>query len=378
MFLTMRVASMLKGQDKWAKPQMDEGSASIYGGVISVLTYLGALIFMVQYLSEAQDSELPGSSTIEVFPGSSGQTIKLPKMNCIAPSGCWYVPQASEGYERKCYWIAQGEAIADLHSRFYYSSDPIDTFTVAWTYDADLGAGVNFGVSYEVDEVVGRYDPLDVKTTKAAVSLEMTDPAGKEMPFKIYKGTAMLNLVRTIGLDEKVDSWTSTVTSEDGTPDAQANLCCHPMDVTAAATGDVISDSAYKLGTRCADSNTRRRLTGPDGGPGDGDGGPGDGGGPGDANGGNPGDAAGPGAAPGPNPGGDSTDKVYQVRLSPFPTFSKTTLEQPLTFLNLWTILGGAMATMDLVGSIIITTLAMLGLIGAEEKPKAEGSEGRK
>lgn len=114
-----------------------------------------------------------------------------------------YVPQASEGYERKCYWIAQGEAIADLHSRFYYSSDPIDTFTVAWTYDADLGAGVNFGVSYEVDEVVGRYDPLDVKTTKAAVSLEMTDPAGKEMPFKIYKGTAMLNLVRTIGLDEK-------------------------------------------------------------------------------------------------------------------------------------------------------------------------------
>ena len=91
MFLTMRIASMLKGQDKWAKPQMDEGSASIYGGVISVLTYLGALIFMVQYLSEAQESELPGSSTIEVFPGSSGQTIKLPKMNCIAPSGCWCV-----------------------------------------------------------------------------------------------------------------------------------------------------------------------------------------------------------------------------------------------------------------------------------------------
>ena len=132
-------------------------------------------------------------------------------------------------------------------------------------------------------------------------------------------------------------------------------------DVTAAATGDVISDdSAYKLGTRCADSNTRRRLTG----------------GSGDANGGNPGDAAGPGAAAGPNPGGDSTDKVYQVRLSPFPTFSKTTLEQPLTFLNLWTTLGGAMATMDLVGSIIITTLAMLGLIGAEEKPKEEGPGG--
>jgi hypothetical protein len=92
-------------------------------------------------------------------------------MNCIAPSGCWYVPQASEGYERECYWIAQGEAIDDLHSRFYYSSDPIDTFTIAWTYNADLGAGVNFGVSYEVEEVVGRYGAFRLSCRRGRLTL---------------------------------------------------------------------------------------------------------------------------------------------------------------------------------------------------------------
>lgn len=101
-----------------------------------------------------------------------------------------------------CLFLEQGAALPEDFRYLYYDSDPVSYFTVL-SVDTDKG----FALSYDVTEVTEYSWSLKTKTLKAAVDDSLSVP----MPYKIYKGISVFNLVRVLGLSEEVDTWTNTV-----------------------------------------------------------------------------------------------------------------------------------------------------------------------
>jgi len=123
--------------------------------------------------------------------------------------------------------------------------------------------------------------------------------------------------VRTVpvsGESDAVDTWTNTVSSEDGTPDSQQNLCCSASSVTHAITGETLTSSEYILKT--GEGTTQC-----------------------------------------------TEDDTFQTKIRPFPSFSKVTVTNPLSPMTVWAALGGAYAVFDLLGG------GLAGLLPRDKMP---------
>eukprot|EP01051_Picozoa_sp_SAG22_P027357 SAG22_NODE_9118_length_609_cov_1.080392_1_plen_174_part_01 len=165
----------LRQADKFAKPLEDTGTATVVGGVASVVTYLAALVYLIVYVVQQETTAYPTQATVSLFPGrdemvEDGEVVRLPPTNCIAESGCWILrmntPPGVEGIEggtpRQCRYYAQGEALLDADRIVYTTADTVDTFHAIWRDE-------NFGLSYDVDKVSEYSRELPVTTKKAAV-----------------------------------------------------------------------------------------------------------------------------------------------------------------------------------------------------------------
>lgn len=219
------VLATLRRNDKFRKPLEDDGTASVAGGVLTVATYLIALVYLITYVVTQRDGAYPSSTAVEIFGTSddavNGDIFRLPPTNCIASSGCWVLrfnapPDVLSGSSmRQCRYYQEGEALSDDDRVVFNTPDAVDTMHVIWEDQ-------NFGLSYDVDKVVEVSRTLKVETNPAAKVLDQS--AAKA--HKVYKGTTQFHLVRTTGVDGTVvDTWTNSVTSEDGTPDEAQNAC---------------------------------------------------------------------------------------------------------------------------------------------------------
>jgi len=411
------LAKLLKGQDKFA---VDTKSSSTVGGLVTIFTYVAALVYLVIYILGWQGKNFPSTTTVKVFPGQkSGEEMYFPPMKCMAETGCYYVPfnmqmgeetkrrilnnpapapggnpaptpggnqggqggnqggqggnqggqggnqggnqggqggnqggqggnqggqggnqggqpsgrpdvsDSGEGQAggRKCYYAKQGESLPKAHRRVFYSSDPIDVFTVIWK-------GGNFGLSYNVDTVTKMQSSLQYSTVEAVSELG-TEASGAA--FKLFRGQSLMALVHYDGLGgdtDKVQTWTNTVTSEDGTPDSQNNLCCagkvYNLEGTEI-TSDLDSDA-------CEQSSSNS------------------------------------------NQGGNSANSntYYQTRIQPFPTYTSIEVSNPYDVLEVWGLIGGALAVIDLVAGFVLAGLESLGFAGSDEVDPAEEKEDKK
>ena len=309
----------MKQFDKFNSPPLSFTDASGFSGVISLSTYVFLLAYLVWYIVDSLSGSFPTSSQSVVFPQRSTKTdLSLPPMHCVANSGCWYIPFVAEGAsalqggtnpgDKECYYLNKGETMPAAHRTIFHDSDPVDSFTALWV-------GSNFGFSYDVTKVTSHGLKLDTETVVGPKDLQL-DPSTEGDPrFLLYKGASLFNLIRTQGIDgEKVDTWTNTVSSEDGSPDDQQNICCSADQVVHATTGDVLSQSQYimKLGagiTRCSNTQTNQQ---------------------GDSNSGN---------------------VVAQVKVRPLPTYTEVVVENPIHPLTVFSVLGGALGSFDLIAS---------------------------
>ena len=195
---------------------------SIFGGGLSLMAYVLVAAYLVAYSITASESTYPTTTEINVFPNEAAEAIMLPPMNCIATSGCYIKAQqgtsdiSGSAIVNQCVYLAQGEALPDAYRYMYYDSDPVNYFTVLST-DNDK----SFALSYDVEKVTDYSSELATDTLSAAIDDAVSTP----MPYKIYKGVSVFNLIRTEGLDKTVNTWTNTVTSETTTFDGTGGCC---------------------------------------------------------------------------------------------------------------------------------------------------------
>ena len=195
---------------------------SIFGGGLSLMAYVLVAAYLVAYSITASESTYPTTTEINVFPNEAAEAIMLPPMNCIATNGCYIKAQqgtsdiSGSDIVNQCVYLAQGEALPDAYRYMYYDSDPVNYFTVLST-DNDK----SFALSYDVEKVTDYNSELATDTLSAAIDDALSTP----MPYKIYKGVSVFNLIRTEGLDKTVNTWTNTVTSETTTFDGTGGCC---------------------------------------------------------------------------------------------------------------------------------------------------------
>jgi len=228
------------------------------------------------------------------------------------PPGGQDSPPSGGGNEPTCYYLPKGAQMPQMHRRIIHDSDPVDSYTSLWK-------GQNFGWSYDVTEVTFVSLHLETKTIEGVADLEEMNVGGPR--FLLYKGKSLFNLVRTVSLNggfgaptNTVDTWTNVVTSEDGTPDSQQNICCMAPSVVHAITFETmdrtVEDGKFVM---------RREAIGGDGQP----------------------------------TTLCDTEEVYEVKIRPFPTYTETTVINPLDPMTVWAVVGGALAIIDLFVGVV-------------------------
>lgn len=217
----------LKEFDKAASPAHPPTKSTLRG-CFFLVAYLGVAATLTLYLYDSHTKEYAYTTSIESFSRDSCVEesevceYMLPPLNCISDSGCFVKMQmgTSSDSMNSCTYVAQGEAIPDSLRYIYYASDPIDLMTIL---SVD-GASRNFAVSYDFEEISAYKDPLETTTLEASTDFGMYTP----MPLKIYKGTSVMQLVKTVGVAAKdvVYTWSNLVTSTEMPEPGNIGACC--------------------------------------------------------------------------------------------------------------------------------------------------------
>lgn len=228
---------LTKKVDNFASPEVE---GTLFGGIISIICYLGVLILLVVYCVQAAENEYPTSTAVAVFPNEATEAMQFAPMRCVATSGCWIKAQtgireiSGNANVDQCLYLAQGEALPADYRYLYYNSDPVEFFTVL-----SKDQNENFAVSYDVSKVTAYGATLTVSNLEAARDFSLTTP----MPYKIYRGISVMNIIKTKGLDQTVDTWTNTVVSETSTFEGSGGCCGATVYDSAGANLGVLSGS---------------------------------------------------------------------------------------------------------------------------------------
>eukprot|EP00928_Gymnodinium_smaydae_P043427 TRINITY_DN29096_c1_g1_i1.p1 TRINITY_DN29096_c1_g1~~TRINITY_DN29096_c1_g1_i1.p1 ORF type:complete len:447 (+),score=60.79 TRINITY_DN29096_c1_g1_i1:98-1438(+) len=242
----------IESLDIYVKSKVDETTRSRCGGVLTLLLPVLLVAYLLfRLISISQGAMLSESTSIRIFPSSfKGREMHLPELECIAESGCYYVPMQQEGVPRCCRYLAKGERMPKDYRRIYAAPDPTETFTVVWVAPDSVGSGgeYNFGMSYRESAVV---DPH-------TWSLDVVEPGDFNFPAskKLHRGTSFWSLVETNKTNPwklqdgtKINHlWTTTVVSEESIslsshmccglgPDTAGSRCNKPENKVSVETG---------------------------------------------------------------------------------------------------------------------------------------------
>ena len=243
----MGLVDFVKKVDDFASAPVE---GSVFGGTLSLMAYFLVAVYLVVYAVTSSEATYPTSTSVGVFPNEVEESFLLPPMNCIATSGCYIKAMAGtntlsgDNLVNQCVYLSNGEALPEKYRYIYYDSDPMNYFTVL-SKDNDK----SFALSYDVTKVTDYSATLEKNTLAAAIDDSLSVP----MPYKIYKGVSVFNLVRTEGLDETVDTWTNTVTSETTTFDGTGGCCGGTVYLT-----DGTSDSTRTSSVDATACNTNK------------------------------------------------------------------------------------------------------------------------
>ncbi len=286
-----------------------EEGGTLVGGLIAVGCYTIVLITLIVYIATSMEAQYPTKTSVGIFPNDAASALLMPPMKCVASSGCWITAQKGlsvvldDAKLNSCLHLQQGEALPENYRRMYYSADPVEFFTVLSKEEDE-----NFALSYDVTQVTGYSSTLATSTIKAATDFTPSIP----MPYKIYRGMSLMNIVSTTGLDQDVDTWTNTILSEISSFDGTGGCC-----------GAIVYDkNGGNLGTLtladCAANS-------------------------------------------------NSGDNWWQTKLVPPTTYTKITVEDPLNPVSVLGLIGGWLGIMVTVGGAAFFTYAEIKLVCGSE-----------
>ena len=113
-------------------------------------------------------------------------------------------------------------------------------------------------VSYDFVEVTKHTEPLETETLHAGTDFALVTP----MPLKVYKGTSVMNLVKTLGVGGDSDvahTWSNLVTSTEQPAPEVIGACCYggsvPGPTFVNADGSTYSGTFPSCGTGTLPSN---------------------------------------------------------------------------------------------------------------------------
>ena len=197
------------------------------GGMIVILTYCFVVIMFLIYVITVSSAEYPREVSVKAFPGKEdSDVIYMPTMKCVSTSGCYIRPAAAVGISSDgfgCIFVDKGQALPQSHLRLHFNSDAFEYFSVL-----SKDPGLNFALSYEFEKVTRYSDPLETDVTAAATAL---DQAGASA-YKLFRGVSVMNLIRTKGISETVDSWGAATTSSVSIQDnAGSSINCKAADI---------------------------------------------------------------------------------------------------------------------------------------------------
>ena len=287
-----------------------EEEGTLVGGLIAVGCYTIVLITLIVYIATSMEAEYPTKTSVGIFPNDAGSALLMPPMNCVASSGCWIRAQMGlsvvldDAKLNSCLYLQQGEALPENYRRMYYSSDPVEFFTVL-----SKDRYEKFALSYDVTQVTGYSSTLTTSTIEASTDLIT---ASVPMPYKMHRGMSLMNVISTTGLDQDVDTWTNTILSEISSFDGTGGCC----GATVYDKNEVI------LGTL-----TNADCTA--------------------------------------NSGGG--DYWWQTKLVPPTTYTKITVEDPLNPVSVLGLIGGWLGIMVTVGGAAFFTYAEIKLVCGSE-----------
>lgn len=181
------------------------------GGVIAIIGYLLVIFYLAFYIAVSIYGEYPTNSRVNAFPITSSDTLYMPPMTCVDPSGCYISPQRSTIADPKdsdqCIYLPEGAQLPREFRGLVYNSDPIEAFQVISTTSSN-----NFALSYDVTTVSKYTIPLETTTIPAQPN---TNP-GTPISYKLYRGISIMNLVETTTESDgdSVETWLNTITTE--------------------------------------------------------------------------------------------------------------------------------------------------------------------
>ncbi len=190
---------------------------TLAGGIIGLSTYVVTIAYLAFYFINSYSTDYPISTSVAAFPDLADEAFTMPPMKCVATNGCIVKSQNGGISGSRCTYLAQGDSLPESERKLFYSSDPVDAFTVL-----SKNTGENFALSYDVETVTKYSNPLETSTLAAAGNFGMYTP----MPYKIYRGTSLMNLIETEAVDgTTVNTWMNTVTTENSGFDG-TGYCC--------------------------------------------------------------------------------------------------------------------------------------------------------
>lgn len=214
------------------------------GGLIVILTYCFVLIMFLIYVVTVSEAEYPREVSVKAFPGrDDAEKIYMPTTYCLADGGCYIRPAAAT--LEQCMFVPQGEAVPKSHLRLHYNSDAFEYFSVLSTTSVQ-----NFALSYEFEKVTRYSEPLKTETIPAATSLNTAGASA----YKFFRGVSIMNLIRTKGISETVDSWGAVTTSSVPIQSTVNNINC--------ANQTIIRTDGTQLYDRATNPITNRCYTG--------------------------------------------------------------------------------------------------------------------
>lgn len=207
---------------------VEPGSRSIMGFILSNIVIPALLIaYLAWFIADFYvfKRDVVTSTQTNQF----GQTVVYMDLQCIAKGGCWWTTTSSSctpiadfssdaGSNRngkQCYYTKENEKFDITHSCLIYSSDPIDSFTVAWLKNGTgaAPAGLTSGNAAAYFPVSLMNPTIDTKSGY----LQSATTAST----KLFKGSSLLSLVQLVDprrtANQTINQLSPSVVSTDAT-----------------------------------------------------------------------------------------------------------------------------------------------------------------
>ena len=191
-------------------PDEPKVNPSSLGGALNVAGWLFVIVYTAFYIYETSMDEYPHNITVNPFPINKDDPnpFMLPAIQCIAPSGCYYVEHGTN----MCKWYAKDSFLPP--AKLLFTGMPVISVLII---DPSSPA-FNSGLRYSMTRMTKATNPIETSTT--------------DFIYDIPKGMSTMAVERIKGVEQKngshefVETWLSSLTQDLSSFSEYNHACC--------------------------------------------------------------------------------------------------------------------------------------------------------